>query len=256
MSSYKAESGHWYDVDGQPAYTVTGANGKERNTTLRDARKHNLVPSVTTILGVAAKPALENWKIDQAIKAAMGYHQGPDESDNAYLYRIKDQAKQSSKEAADRGTEIHAMIERGYLGLDYTSQAFKSVNYILEGLHPHQDWSAEASFCSDLGYGGKIDLYCPNEIVVDFKTKDDLEGKDPEKLVYDEHGMQLSAYAMGLGFDSPTRISVFIDRQDPSIALHYTWDKESHAKHCMMFKNLLSYWQLTKNYEPKLERLI
>ena len=49
---YTAESGHWYTRGGEPAYTVTGKNGKERNTTLRDARTMNLVPSVTTVLKV------------------------------------------------------------------------------------------------------------------------------------------------------------------------------------------------------------
>ena len=34
-----SESGHWYTQEGDPMYTVIGANGKERNTTLRDARK-------------------------------------------------------------------------------------------------------------------------------------------------------------------------------------------------------------------------
>jgi len=61
-----SESTHWYDQNGDPAYTIIGKNGKERNVTLRDARELNLVPSVTTIIGVAAKPSLENWKIDQA----------------------------------------------------------------------------------------------------------------------------------------------------------------------------------------------
>ena len=61
------ESGHWYDTDGNSQYTIVGANGKTRNTTLRDARKNGFVPSVTTVLNIAAKPALENWKIKQAI---------------------------------------------------------------------------------------------------------------------------------------------------------------------------------------------
>ena len=55
----QAESGHWYDREGNPAYTVIGKNGKPRGTTLRDARTLNLCPSVTTILGVAARPGLD-----------------------------------------------------------------------------------------------------------------------------------------------------------------------------------------------------
>ena len=66
-----AESGHWYTQEGEPMYTIVGANGKERNTTLRDAKKDNLVPSVTTVLSLVAKPGLENWKINQALNSAL-----------------------------------------------------------------------------------------------------------------------------------------------------------------------------------------
>ena len=62
-----SESGHWYLPNGNPAYTVIGKNGKERNTTVKDAREQGLLPSVTTIIGCAAKPALDVWKQQQAI---------------------------------------------------------------------------------------------------------------------------------------------------------------------------------------------
>ena len=114
---------------------------------------------------------------------------------------------------------------------------------------PNEDWIAEDSFCAEQGYGGKIDLYCKSGIFVDFKTKDNLEGKDPAKLVYDEHGMQLSAYAQGCQVDDPTRVSIFVDRADTSLILYHIWDKESHSKHKEMFNSILRYWQLVKNYE-------
>ena len=76
-SKFTAESGHWYAQDGEPMYTIVGANGVERNTTLRDARKEGFVPSVTTIIGIAAKPSLENWKIDQALNSALTLKQFP-----------------------------------------------------------------------------------------------------------------------------------------------------------------------------------
>ena len=37
IASHAAESGHWYGRNGEPAYTIVGANGKARPTTLRDA---------------------------------------------------------------------------------------------------------------------------------------------------------------------------------------------------------------------------
>ena len=61
-NKFKSESGHWYTQEGEPMYTIVGANGKERNTTLRDAKKEGLVPSVTTIMSMMAKPALEDME--------------------------------------------------------------------------------------------------------------------------------------------------------------------------------------------------
>ena len=63
----QAETGHWYDRAGKPCYQQTTAKGALRGTDLRDARKQGLVPSVTTVLSVLAKPALETWKVKQGI---------------------------------------------------------------------------------------------------------------------------------------------------------------------------------------------
>jgi len=88
VSAYTAESGHWYTRNGEPMYQIEGANGKIRNTTLRDARKHNLVPSVTTILNVAAKPGLDNWKLQQVLLAALTLPRNEGEPEGAYIDRI------------------------------------------------------------------------------------------------------------------------------------------------------------------------
>ena len=61
MADHAKENGHWYQKDGSPAYMIVGKNGKERPTTLRDARKLGFVPSVTTIIGCADKPPIVWW---------------------------------------------------------------------------------------------------------------------------------------------------------------------------------------------------
>ncbi len=248
MSEYKSEAGHWYDREGNPQYTIVGANGKERNTTLRDARKEGFVPSVTTIIDLLAKPSLENWKIDRALEAAIQLNRKDDEADKDYINRCKVASKEIGVDAAREGTKIHAIIEKGFLGKAKT-KPYKLIQAWLDENFPNEDWIAEDSFCAEQGYGGKIDLYCKSGIFVDFKTKDNLEGKDPAKLVYDEHGMQLSAYAQGCQVDDPTRVSIFVDRADTSLILYHIWEKESHEKHKEMFNSILRYWQLVKNYE-------
>ena len=86
-------------------YQIEGANGKIRNTTLRDARKHDLVPSVTTILNVAAKPGLENWKLQQVLLAALTLPKRDQESESEYIDRIITDSKEQGRAAA----ALHAL---------------------------------------------------------------------------------------------------------------------------------------------------
>jgi len=84
-----SESQHWYTQEGMPQYTVTAKNGTQRNTTLRDARTMKLVPSVSTIIGCAAKPGLEAWKLNQMMLACMTLPRASDESEESYIERVK-----------------------------------------------------------------------------------------------------------------------------------------------------------------------
>ena len=106
------ESLHWYTQAGEPCHTING-----RNTTLRDARKMNLCPSVTSVLGIIAKPALTNWMVDQGIMAALTMPRVNGESETDYIKRIKDDSKQQAIRAAQEGSRIHQAIERSYNGL-------------------------------------------------------------------------------------------------------------------------------------------
>jgi len=244
-----SEAGHWYTLEGKPQYTVIGKNKKERNTTLRDARQLNLVPSVTTILDVAAKPGLVNWQINQGIHAALTLDREVDESDEQFLYRVRQDSKEQGLKAAEQGTKIHGDINMGFAGKK-DSEVYTHLIKLINNSFPNQDWISEGSYTSkEMGVGGQVDLHSKT-IVMDFKTKDDIEGKDASKLVFDNHGMQLSAYAMLLNIDDPTRVSIFIDRKKPSVILPYVWDRESHQKHLTMFNALLTFWKMSKNYDP------
>jgi hypothetical protein len=52
MKLFNPENAHWYRRDGEPLHSVPSAKGEPRPTTLRDARKLGLLPSVTNVLGV------------------------------------------------------------------------------------------------------------------------------------------------------------------------------------------------------------
>jgi len=245
-----SESQHWYDREGKPAYTVIAKNGEPRPTTLRDARKLNLVPSVTTILNVAAKPALEAWKLNQMMYACLTLPRVDGETEERFIERIVKDSKEHAKKAAERGTTIHGVIESFYEGVylaDFMDYQV-GVDKAMQASFGDPEWATEKSFCNELGFGGKVDLHSKSGqgIVVDFKTK---EFTDPNTVdAYDEHAMQLAAYRVGLGIPNARCANVFISVTEPGLVKVVEWSEEKMNRAWGMFQALLTYWQVKNDH--------
>lgn len=238
------ESTHWYYPDGKPCYEVEAVNGSGlRPTTLRDARKLGLVPSVTTITKILAAPGLTNWIIDQNIMAALTLPRHENELDSEFIWRIKEDGRAKATKAAERGTLLHTDIERAIQGKPHTrhqehvrnvAQEMMAYNLELFGGSP------EHSFAHPDGFGGKIDWHA-GAAVADFKSKDMIE--EGKKLVWDEHIIQLSLYAYGLGIERPSLYSVFVGIDDRKVHVHQ-WDMEDADRGLAMGKLLIQLWKL------------
>lgn len=245
-NDHAQESGHWYTRDGIPRYTVIGKNGKERNTTLRDARTESLVPSVTTVLNVMAKPALMQWLQKQVLLAALTLPRIEGEPEEEYIARIMTDSKEQGKAAADAGTDIHASIQGFYEGEVITRHEahVKGTVAALDALYGQQGWIAERAFGHSHGFGGKCDLHSTegDGIVADVKTK---EFTDPDKIdAYDDHLMQLAAYRVGLGIPKARCSNVFVSRSVPGLVVVKEWSEEDLQRGWSMFTALLTFWQL------------
>ena len=246
-----SEAGHWYTRDGVPQHTVDAKKGGQRNTTLRDARVMNLVPSVTTIISVAAKPALTAWLQQQVLLASLTLPRRPDEPEKEYVERIISDSKEQGRSAADAGTDIHASIQGHYENRP-TGKHHESVSACDIAITKHFGpclWVSERSFGHEAGFGGKCDLFTGDAggIVADIKTK---EFTDPAKVDgYDEHLMQLSAYRVGLGIPSARCANVFVSRNVPDLVVVREWSAEDLDRGWLMFCNLLSFWQLKNSHK-------
>jgi hypothetical protein len=252
-----AESVHWYKQDGSPAYTVKAKDGSDRPTTLRDARKMDLLPSVSTLLKIVAKPGLEVWKNEQMLLAALTLPRAQNESEKAFIARIVADSKETGKQAAERGTRVHESIEKWYAGrkdVDHVdiAKAFEEKVFDHFSTHPFQEWRTEISFASNLGYGGKVDLHCnPNEtaplgIVIDAKTKE--FGPDDDVVAYDEMLLQLAAYRHGLGLPHARCANVFASVTHPGLIKIVEWPEADLRKGWEMFQCLLRFWKLKNDF--------
>jgi hypothetical protein len=245
-----SESQHWYDRDGKPAYSVIAKNGLPRPTTLRDARKLNLVPSVTGILNCAAKPALEAWKLNQMMLACLTIQKVEGETEERFIDRIIKDSKEHAKMAAERGTSVHTALEKSYEGVfhsDYMEHSIGTQNAVEEHFGT-PNWNTEKSFCHESGFGGKVDLHSTDGrgVVIDFKTK---EFSDPNAVeAWDEQLMQLCAYRVGLGIPEARCANVFVSVTVPGLVKVVEWTDDEMKKGWEMFSALLKYWQAKNNH--------
>ena len=254
-------SSHWYSRTGESCHTVIAkTTGLPRATNVTDARKLGLIPSVTNVIGIKAKPALNTWLQDNAILAALNTPRYPGEVDGDYHSRIATVSDSIGKEAAEWGTLLHEQIEQ-YV----TGGAFLGTGEILEYVADVERWirenvvtviSSEESVVGDIGYAGRLDLYAMikhgdgvRRAVIDFKSQK-LRGK-PKGNFYKEWEIQLAAYADCLrepGDELPLLVSIIIPSVNPGPVQVKVWENgEGGLK---AFKACFALWCYEKGYEP------
>ena len=255
----QSESGHWYSRDGTPAYNVVSKTGNLRPTTLRDARTNNLVPSVSGIISVAAKPGLDIWKQQNVLLAALTLPRETGEPEQSWLERVMMDSKQTGRVAADRGTAIHAIIQSFFEGnlIPEVMPMCRPVEEAIKTQFGELLLLPELSFAHPLGYGGKADLVAKarhpfDGVCIDIKTK---ETEDISKAeIYAEHGMQLAAYRQGFNMPKARCANVFVGYKMVNGNPSFTGVKviehepEELDRSWLMFTKLLEFWQLKNKH--------
>lgn len=262
---------HWYSLDGKPCHTIRTKDGKsERNTTLRDARALNLLPSVTNIIGILDKPQLTKWKMREVAKAAIAIP-GPqgEEPVERFADRAIEAAMSQVADAADLGTKIHNAIENLMRGSAEEPSA-EMQPYV----KPVLDWMRKVGVKvthSEIvlvnavhGFAGRVDALftwgepdAPNMGILDYKT---TKTKPDQKVeAYDEHTLQMAAYAAThYGAEYLNRVvaaNIFISTTEPGRIEVVKHDKERLVEAYEAFTQMCAIWRFRKGYDPRPEEL-
>lgn len=194
------DGSHWYYPDAKPCYELPKKDGSGMKVpTLADARKLNLLPSVTTILKVLHKQALVDWLIEQSVLAVLTTPRNDGEELDAFIERVLHSEKiqdQEATKARELGTDMHAGLEALFGGgqIDEELRPWIEPAYLhLKALAPWEKIETETILVGK-GYAGKADFIGwanGGHCIVDFKTTKKL----PTKASWGEHRLQLSAYA-------------------------------------------------------------
>lgn len=247
-------SAHWYTAEGEPRHTRE--NGKP--TTLKDARVEGLFPSVTSILSVIAKPALESWKIEQGILSALSLDRNKDESLNHFAKRIVDNMKSVAAEAPTFGTKVHRVLERYNMNRDEPDKDDELYDWFKEyklwfDQYITKVYNAETVLVNKQhGYAGTVDLIADHvqwgKCVIDFKTQNiKKRARFYETWIY-----QLAAYQQCVE-GSTNCVSLIIDSKSASEPIEKIWGTDEAKEGWSIFQLANQMYQKTKNYIPPLE---
>ena len=266
MRLFNPESTHWYRPDGEPLHSITSAKGEPRATTLRDARKLGLLPSVTNVLGVINKPELVEWKMTQAVLAALTLPRLDGEGEDAFAKRVVEDAQSRVRSAADFGTAFHAGAEAVARTLEVDP-----AGPCAAWLQLHRQWfqancvqvawTERVLVNTELGYAGTADLLVEHQqhglTLVDYKTQafggrrtEDRRPSQPR--AYGSWCQQLAAYRRAIG--KPVAcMNVIVNSTEPMVPVEHVWSEEELHAGWESFEAALVIWRHEKRYDPRLE---
>lgn len=243
-------SAHWYDPATKSALhtIIAKGTGLPRQTTLADARKLGLVPSVSTILRVIDKPALNSWLREQAVLAALTTPRVEGEDLDAFVSRVLSvDAEQEAQKARDFGILIHDQISDSLNGRPIAPGTEDFIEPVLAILKDFGRVVSTERIVFGIGYAGTLDaLFESNYItIIDIKTT----RKVPKTGSYNEHCYQTAAYAKAVGNTGNKRIqtaNLYVSSTEPGECCVYVqedWNKSREA-----FNHILQFWKIANDY--------
>lgn len=174
-----------------------------------------MVPSVTSVLDALAKDALVNWKVDVTAEYAVDNVEILARLDRAAAIDLVKRAQyRSSKTAAERGTDVHAILEDLARGVQvirtpsngWVLDAWEALNreFDIEVLEVeptfwHPGIVTDEDGNPDLGYAGSADLVARINGVLAV-----LDWKTTASGIWPETCLQLCAYGMAPQIIRPT----------------------------------------------------
>jgi hypothetical protein len=257
-ASGTSDSSHWYAFENgiwSPLYTP------EKNYTLREARKDKeagriVVPSVTTIFKVLAKPQLVKWQMEQVALACWNSGIAPGIGKEDFIEQTVDTANNASKGAMDLGTRIHQSIEDCLAGRDYDADLKLYVSAVMaKRAEMGIRWSVveECVGSTKYGYAGRgDDRTDETKTLRDYKSR---KSNGKKVAVYETDFVQLSAYMFAAwgneAFRSGTAELWGISTTEPGLLTVTTKTGPELVPYFECFLSLCNVWRHMNSFDAR-----
>ena len=280
---------HWYTKNGKAMHKVPGKTVAERDTTITDARKMGLLPSVSGITKVWANQGLDRWKQNATIEATLNYCRADwtgdwstfkQHEEDHFYGEIRARADDGMNAASSLGVKIHAAIEAELTETDWDFSEIVELSdgrsvALMDLVYPAINKVRELGIiavenekivtCIKHGYAGQMDMaYAQKETVgvLDFKSTKTKPGKKID--VRQGQSMQIAAYhyAYWGTLDKPhfqsnhQGINLYISTTEVGRVDVVTYDHDELAKQWEGFLACLTLWRLQNNYDPRTKEVV
>ena len=252
---------HYYTQTGLPRYGAT----------LREARKENYLPSITTILKAWPAGYLADWIAFELLKAR---HNNPPTGDEGapvvpgeeltdaqrdYFKVILDKSNAIRDAAGDRGNEIHAGGEAMLLGKKWNKKDSSLVHlrdWFDENLDGKPYWTERSLVNIDLKIAGRADALIKTKgderpLLIDFKGRGFDHGprKGWRAKRYSKDLIQLAFYASTM-LDPPRIANLYIHREGECPVEFVEYSDEAREQAFEMVRHVVGIWYYEKKYDP------
>ena len=273
------ENGHWYTLDGQSAHTqVTKTKGAKptRPTTIADAKRLGLLPSVSAYTRMLAAPYLERYKMLEVAKACYACPPAGGESYDDYARHILEQSSKDGSGAAEVGTQVHAALDLYFTDpIRYNSypliflqdgSVVPADSFVLPAAAKIKSMGLKVETTESIlvnpayGYAGTTDMIFTHKNlcgILDFKTKRTHEGEPV--ISGDTHCMQIAAdHAAYWGADdgepigvNATGYNVYISTTEIGRVDVVEYSRDELLEGWQAFKSCLQLYRYIKGFDPR-----
>jgi hypothetical protein len=209
------------------------------------------------VLGVINKPELVEWKMTQAVLAALTLPRVDGEELGVFAKRVVEDAQSQVKGAAEFGSAFHAGAELVARSLEVDQGGPYTA-----WLNLHRDWfqancvrvvwTERVLVNLELGYAGTADLLVEHQgyglTLVDYKTQGVKEGKTAR--AYGSWCLQLAAYRRAIGKPMAC-LSVIVNSTQAEAPVEHLWSEEELKAGLESFEAALVIWRNEKSYDPR-----
>lgn len=248
-------------------HTVQNANGDgTRPTTLADARKLGLFPSVSAILQILDKPGLDKWKLEQVAKASLLLKRDKKESEEYYIDRIIVESRREVEKAGDHGTGVHGELDRYFAAkLGKTEFAANAVTFAYT--KPAIEWieargiqpvvSEIVLVNAEEGFGGTSDLPFlwqngTKPGVLDYKTK--KTKPDYPITPFPDQAIQIAAYGKTYWkerFAECCGINLYLSSTEIGRTEAAAYSPAQLNAEWLIFREMCVIWRHLNQYDPR-----